>query len=52
LTALTSVGAAVDVHRTSASENLAPLSAIPIANYSFTATLPAGSVTTFVIPSR
>ena len=52
LTALASVGAAVDVHRTSRSENLAAVTAIPIAGYSFTATVPAGSVSTFVIPTR
>ncbi|HEY0468801.1 MAG TPA: glycoside hydrolase [Polyangiaceae bacterium] len=51
LTALPSVGAAVDVHRTSSSENLAPLSAIPIASYAFTAAMPANSVTTLVIPT-
>jgi len=51
LTALANVGAAVDVHRTSSSENLAPLSAIPIAGYGFTATMPANSVTTLVIPT-
>jgi len=51
LTALAKVGAAVDVHRTSSSENLAPLSAIPIASYGFTATMPANSVTTLVIPT-
>jgi O-glycosyl hydrolase len=52
LTALASVGAAVDVHRTSATENLAQLSAIPIAGYAFTATMPANSVTTLVIPAH
>ena len=52
LTALASVGAAVDVHRTSSSENLAPLSAIPIAGWSFTATMPANSVTTLVVPTH
>jgi O-glycosyl hydrolase len=52
LTALASVGAEVDVHRTSASENLAQLSAIPITGYAFTATMPAHSVTTLVIPAH
>ncbi len=49
LTALASMGATVEVHRTSRTENLAPLSAIPIEGYSFTATMPANSVTTLVI---
>jgi len=52
LTALASVGTAVDVHRTSRSENLAPLTAIPIASYGFTATVPANSITTLVIPTH
>jgi len=52
LTGVESVGAAVDVHRTSRSENLLPLSALPIANYAFTATMPANSLTTLVIPTR
>ena len=52
LTALASVGAAVEVHRTSRTENLVALTAIPIAGYSFTATVPPGSVSTFVIPTR
>lgn len=51
LTALHSVGPAVSVHRTSATENLAELSAIPIAGYAFTASMPAHSVTTLVIPA-
>nr|PZN23569.1 MAG: alpha-L-arabinofuranosidase [Pseudomonadota bacterium] len=49
LTALPSVGTAVQVHRTSRTENLAPLDPIPIQNFSFVATLPAFSVTTFVV---
>ncbi len=52
LTALASVGPTVDVHRTSRTEDLALLSAIPIANYGFTAAVPANSVTTLVIPTR
>jgi O-glycosyl hydrolase len=52
LTALTSVGAAVDVHRTSATENLAQLSAIAISGYAFSATMPGNSVTTLVIPAH
>lgn len=50
LTSLPSVGASVEVHRTSATEDLVELSAIPITGYSFTATLPAQSITTFVVP--
>ncbi|HYP76160.1 MAG TPA: glycoside hydrolase [Polyangiaceae bacterium] len=52
LTALASVGAAVEVHRTSAAENLAQLSPIPIVNYAFTVALSGNSVTTLVIPSH
>ena len=52
LTGLPSVGAAVDVHRTSRTENLAALAPIPIASWSFTATVAPSSVTTFVVPTR
>jgi len=52
LTELASVGAEVSVHRTSGSENLASLSAIPITGYGFTASMPANSITTLVIPTR
>jgi len=52
LTAVPSVGAAVEVHRTSRTENLVALAPIPVASWSFTATLPPGSVTTFVVPAR
>ncbi|MEI9937906.1 MAG: glycoside hydrolase [Pseudomonadota bacterium] len=52
LTALDTVGAAVDVHRTSSTENLAQLTAIPIVSYGFSATVPANSVTTLVIPAH
>lgn len=52
LTSLPSVGASVEVHRTSPTEDLVELSPIPITGYSFTATLPAQSITTFVIPIR
>ena len=52
LTALSSVGAAVDVHRTSRTENLVALASIPIAAWSFTATVTPFSVTTFVVPMR
>jgi O-glycosyl hydrolase len=50
LTALASVGAAVEAHRTSRTENLALLSPIPIEGYAFTVSAPANSVTTFVVP--
>ena len=49
LTSLPSVGAKVDVYRTSASEDLANLSAVPVQNWSFTATVPAYSITTYVV---
>jgi O-glycosyl hydrolase len=52
LTGLPSVGDAVDVHRTSRTENLAALAPIPIASWSFTATVTPFSVTTFVVPMR
>jgi O-glycosyl hydrolase len=50
LTALPSVGAAVEARRTSRTENLATLDATPIGDFSFVVTVPAGSVTTFVVP--
>ena len=50
LTPLDAVGAQVSAYRTSRSENLATLPAIPIDKWSFTVTLPATSVTTLVIP--
>jgi O-glycosyl hydrolase len=49
LTALPSVGPSASVHRTSRAEDLAPLSDVTIEGYRLVATLPAGSVTTFVI---
>jgi O-glycosyl hydrolase len=49
LTTLPSVGAKVEVYRTSATEDLAHLTAVPVQNWSFTATVPAYSVTTYVI---
>src|SRR4029079_93657 len=49
LTTLPSVGATADALRTSRSENLASLAAVPIQNWSFVATVTAGSITTFVI---
>jgi O-glycosyl hydrolase len=50
LTGLASVGTSVEAHRTSATENLVALAAVPIANWSFAATVTPSSVTTFVIP--
>ncbi len=50
LTALPSVGAAVAAYRTSRTENLATLDPLPIEDWSFVATIPAFSVTTFVVP--
>ena len=49
LTALPSLGSTVEVHRTSRTENLVTVTAAPIQNWSFVATVPAFSVTTFVI---
>ena len=49
LTALPSVGANVEVYRTSATEDLAHLTAVPVQNWSFTASVPAYSITTYVI---
>src|SRR5262245_56423934 len=50
LTALASVGASADARRTSRSENLVSLPAVAIQDWSFVATVTAGSITTFVIP--
>ena len=50
LTALPSVGASAEVRRTSRTENLVPLTAVPIASWSFVATVTPGSITTFVVP--
>jgi hypothetical protein len=49
LTTLPTVGAAAEAHRTSRSEDLVSLTAVPIQNWSFVATVTAGSITTFVI---
>jgi O-glycosyl hydrolase len=49
LTALPSVAATADALRTSRSENLVSLAAVPIQDWSFVATVTAGSITTFVI---
>jgi O-glycosyl hydrolase len=50
LTALASVGTSVEAHRTSKSENLVSLTALPVSGWSFVATVPAYSITTFVVP--
>ncbi len=52
LTALASVGAQTAVYRTSRTENLASLAAIPVQDWSFTVSAPAYSITTLVIPLR
>ena len=49
LTALPSVGAAAEVHRTSRTENLVSLAAVPIEGWRFVATVTPGSITTFVV---
>jgi O-glycosyl hydrolase len=49
LTALPSVGSAADAYRTSRTEDLATLPAASIEGYRFVVTLPAASVTTFVL---
>jgi len=50
LTPVPSVGAAVEVHRTSRNQDLVTLTPIQIAGFAFSATMPANSVTTLVIP--
>jgi O-glycosyl hydrolase len=50
LTALPSVGTSAALHRTSRTENLASLTALPIQGWSFVATVAPYSITTFVIP--
>jgi O-glycosyl hydrolase len=50
LTALASVGASVQALRTSKTENLVSLTALPVTSWSFVATVPAYSITTFVVP--
>jgi O-glycosyl hydrolase len=51
LSAFSSVGGTTTPYQTSASEQLRQLSNVSIANKSFTSTLPAQSITTFVIPN-
>src|SRR5450631_2524554 len=50
LTALASVGTAAAATRTSRSENLVTLTALPIQGWSFVATVAPYSITTFVVP--
>ena len=50
LTSLPTLGASIDVYRTSASEDLVHLTPVSVQDWSFTATAPAYSVTTYVIP--
>jgi O-glycosyl hydrolase len=50
LTALPTVGATAQALRTSKSENLVSLPAVTIQGWSFVATVPASSITTFVVP--
>ena len=50
LTALPTVGATSEVHRTSRTENLVSLAPVAVAGFSFVASVPPFSVTTFVIP--
>ena len=52
LTSLPSLGTSIEAYRTSASENLVHLPAAAPQGWSFTATVPAYSVTTFVLPLR
>ncbi len=51
LSNFSSAGTTATPYQTSASENLAQLSGITIANNTFSSTLPAQSITTFVIPN-
>jgi O-glycosyl hydrolase len=51
LSNFSSVGTSATPYQTSASENLQQLSAISVSNKAFSATLPAQSITTLVIPN-
>jgi O-glycosyl hydrolase len=51
LSRFSSVGAAATPYQTSASENLQQLSTVGISNKTFSSSLPAQSITTFVIPN-
>ena len=50
LTSLPAVGTSIEAYRTSASEDLAHLPAATVKDWSFSATVPAYSVTTYIIP--
>jgi O-glycosyl hydrolase len=50
LTGLASIGTATAAYRTSRTENLASLTALPIQGWSFVATVAPYSITTFVVP--
>jgi O-glycosyl hydrolase len=52
LTGLATVGAAAQALRTSGTENLVSLAALPIQGFSFVASVAPYSITTFVIPLR
>jgi hypothetical protein len=49
LTSLPSIGGNAEAYRTSASEDLVHLPAVTVQNWSFSATVPAYSVTSFVV---
>jgi O-glycosyl hydrolase len=49
LTSLPSIGTSIEAYRTSATEDLVHLPAVAVQDWSFTATAPASSVTTFVV---
>jgi O-glycosyl hydrolase len=51
LSGFSSVGATATPHQTTASENLAQLANVNVANKTLSASLPAQSITTFVIPN-
>jgi O-glycosyl hydrolase len=51
LSQFSSVGAAATPYQTSSTQNLQALPSIPVANAAFATTLPAQSITTFVIPN-
>ncbi len=50
LTSLPNIGTTVAAYRVSKTDDLVALEALPVEGYSFVATLPAYSVTTFVVP--
>src|ERR1017187_4115863 len=52
LTPLPSIGASIQAYRTSANEDLVHLPAVTVQNWSFSATVPAYSVTTYIVALR